>query len=342
MKTPLVAVLLVVPALLIAAATAYALIDDEPYIYIYRTGNDEKSKQGWLGVSIQDMTPRLARSMNLKTREGALVTDVSGDSPAHKAGIKRDDVIVEVDGKAIWDAGDLTNTMRKSKPDAAVTIVVMRGDEKKTFKATLAESPRRPVAAAPAHPMVPRINIAHAGGAFGLTIRTLNEQLAGYFGAPKGQGVLVESVKKESPAEKAGIKAGDVLLKIGERPIESTRDVRRALRKYEGEKASVEVLRKGSRLTVTFDVPEMYGGVYFEEGPGRAEAFEFDELEMPDIDIDLEGLDDLRFEMENLRPGLQMLRERLRKGGEEIRRHMDGLREQIRKEIRSVVVTTSC
>jgi len=91
----------------------------------------------------------------------------------------------------------------------------------------------------------------------GLTLMDLNEQLAEYFGAPKGQGLLVQEVEEGSSAAKAGVKAGDVLMRIGTRSIENMNDVSRAFRKYdEGEKVEIEVLRKGSKKTMSFEIEE--------------------------------------------------------------------------------------
>ena len=84
----------------------------------------------------------------------------------------------------------------------------------------------------------------------GLGLMELNPQLGKYFEAPEGKGVLVESVKEGSAAEKAGFRAGDVILKIGDKNVEKIRDVHKQLSKYEeGDKANFEILRKGTRMT---------------------------------------------------------------------------------------------
>jgi predicted metalloprotease with PDZ domain len=87
----------------------------------------------------------------------------------------------------------------------------------------------------------------------GMEVRTLNEQLAAYFGAPNEEGVLVESVEEGSPAEKAGFKAGDVIIRVGKKTIDEVDEVHRTLRKYkEGDKVEFEVIRKGDRKILTY------------------------------------------------------------------------------------------
>lgn len=228
---------------------------------------DERS--GYLGVSIQDMTRRLAKSMDVKTDEGALVNDVTEDSPADKAGIKDEDIIVEVDGEKITDGDDLREAVRKIKPDTKVNIVVMRKDEKKTLAATIGKAPRSrsysysfTPPTIPRAPRIPRrpmnIHIFRGISELGMTISSLNKQLGKYFEAPNGKGVLVQEVEEDSKAGKAGFQAGDVITKIGKETIEGVKDVEYALKDFkEGDKVDVEILRKGSKKTLTLEVPDM-------------------------------------------------------------------------------------
>jgi hypothetical protein len=167
----------------------------------------------------------------------------------------------------------------------------------------------------------------------GMGLRELNEQIGQYFGVPEGSGVLVWEVEKGSAAEKAGVKAGDVLTTVGKKKIKSLRDVGRALGIYDdGEKAELDVVRKGTHQTLTIEVqdseessdshfwfnspslPKHRGGVYFNEAP-----FEFDR---PDINIET-----IRPDMERLKIDLNQMKNRIRYQSQE-------LREKIEREVR--------
>jgi membrane-associated protease RseP (regulator of RpoE activity) len=103
----------------------------------------------------------------------------------------------------------------------------------------------------------PGIHLFRNTATCGMQMTDLNKQLGEYFGAPGGKGVLVEEVEEESEAAKAGFKAGDVILRIGDEKIEDLSDVSDALEDLkEGEKANVEILRKGSRQTLTLTIEE--------------------------------------------------------------------------------------
>ncbi|MGB5875558.1 MAG: PDZ domain-containing protein, partial [Bacteroidota bacterium] len=92
-----------------------------------------ESKGGWLGVSIQDMTSDLAKKKGMNTKAGAYVMDVVEDSPADKAGLKDNDVIVKYDERTVSDADDLVRAVRKSEPESSVKVLVMRNDQRKTL-----------------------------------------------------------------------------------------------------------------------------------------------------------------------------------------------------------------
>ena len=89
------------------------------------------TRQGWLGVQIQEMTSKLAKKKNLSTEEGALVTKVTEKSPAEKGGLKEDDLRVEFNGHAIYDGDDLSKAVRRTKPGTTVSVTVQRRYQRK-------------------------------------------------------------------------------------------------------------------------------------------------------------------------------------------------------------------
>jgi predicted metalloprotease with PDZ domain len=220
----------------------------------------EKAKgPAWLGVMVADVTKSLATDENLKTETGALVRDVVRESPAEAAGVKEGDVIVAFAGKEIQDASDLTRAVQKNAPGAKASITVLRDGTKKELSVTLG-TPKADERFAVGVPLPPKAPLPQKNvfrffvgqGTLGLEVMTLNEQLGSYFGAPDGEGVLVTSVEKDSPADKAGFKAGDVIIRVGRKTIEEVEEIHRALRKVKvGDKVEVEVVRKGDRKTLS-------------------------------------------------------------------------------------------
>ena len=221
----------------------------------------------WLGVSVQDVNKQSSEKKKLTVKEGAYVTDVVEDSPADRAGIQEGDVIVKVDDKEISGSNDLTKAVGKTPPGTKVKIDLVRGDERKTFTVPLGKMPRayaysfglgQGFSPMPL-PRIPRVNVP---GAFfghsesnGLVVQDLTKQLAEYFELPDKKGALVVEVKKGSEADQAGLRAGDVITKIGETRIHDAAEVVDELNDIEDSTAvAVEVVRKGKPLTLKMKI----------------------------------------------------------------------------------------
>lgn len=283
-----------------------------------RTINTNSDAGGWLGVSIQDMTPRLAESMNVETRQGALVNEVVDESPAMTAGIREEDIIIEFDGHSITNAEDLVSRVCDRKPGEEISLVLMRGNERQSLLVTLAK-PNRPRAFSfgPTPRFDHGMHVFLNHSTLGMEVQDLSGQLSEYFGAPKNEGVLVTGVDDESAARKAGLKAGDVILKVGSQTIRESDDIWDEVEEYEkGEKVDVEILRERSRKTVTIEIEEASGMHWF-RGPESKMHFEFDH------DFDHESLrhleDDLRWEQDRSDEEIDRLRIHLKEIGEKIR-----------------------
>jgi serine protease Do len=282
MKKSLAVIVMLLPFLFGGMLTGHAM--DE--------GQSETTK-GWLGVTTSDMTPRLARSMHVKTNEGALVKDVMDDSPAAQAGIKEDDIIVEFNGKKIVDGDDLYDAVRKTKPGTSVAIKVSRDDQNKSLKATLAKAPDWFAGHTVPHvPVVPHIRVTPPRfvmstrvNSYGLLVSDLNKQLGNYFGAPNGRGVLVEEVEEGSQADSAGFKAGDVIVKVQNDQVVHTHDIWDALEDMkEGETASVEIIRKSIAQKLSLRVEETSRhGTWF-----RSQSFQIPEFDRKEFKREME------------------------------------------------------
>ena len=216
------------------------------------------SKKGWLGVSIQDITTEMKKAMDLRSREGALVSEVVKKSPADSAGIVEKDVIIQFGGEAISDASELQKAVADTKPGTKVSVVVLRKGDKKTIDVVIGKQAANKRIMITSPRAFNGLEMFSGGRNMqGMTLRPLNDQLAKYFDVPEGTGVLVWEVENGSGAEKAGINPGDVITVIGKKKIKDLRDVSRALGIYdEGEKAEIELVRKGARKTVTLEVEE--------------------------------------------------------------------------------------
>jgi len=293
------------------------------YITI-ETGSENGS---WLGVSIQDMTPRLAKSMEVETKQGALVNDVIDDSPARKAGIKEEDIIIEFDGHEITDAEDLVDRVGDRNPDEEVSLVLMRGNERQSLLVTLAEPAEKHVVSfGHIPPIAPRVHVFMSHASLGIEVQELGDQLSEYFGAPRNEGVLVTEVDEESAAARAGLKAGDVILKVGSQTIRESDDIWDEVEEYEkGENIDLEILRDKSRETLTMEVEETPGRFWF-KGPKSDMHFDFDH----EFDDEwFEHFDkEIRWEQDRSRGKMERLRIHLNEIGEQIREWGHYLKEQ--------------
>jgi serine protease Do len=239
-----------VALLLITSAVSYAENGDKEM----RT---KSKKQGWLGVGIQDVTPKFAREHELKIKEGAYINEIVDDSPADSAGLKKGDVVVDFNGKKIETSEDLTDAVRDTKPGTKATVKINRSGENKTIAVNIGKNKMRTPFAIAA-PRAPRVLLNMAGGDIeGMELMDLNKQLAEYFEVPNGKAVLVKEVDKDENGAKAGIRAGDILTKIGDETIKDIGDIRDALAdREEGDKVNVELYRKGKKTTVALEISE--------------------------------------------------------------------------------------
>ena len=200
--------------------------------------------RGWLGVAIQPVTPELAKSFGVGESTGALVTAVSDDSPAQKAGLQRGDVITKYDGRVVARASDLPRVVAETAIGRAVPIEVVRDGQKKTLNVTVAKLAEEDVAAG--------ATTAADGPRLGIAARSLTPQLAQQLGVPDSSGVLVQRVEDGGRAEKAGIAAGDVIVEVDRTPIAGVDALQKALKAHRaGTPLLLLVHREGQSLYLT-------------------------------------------------------------------------------------------
>ena len=192
--------------------------------------------RGWLGIVIQDLTDQLAGSFGVKEREGVLVAEVMKGSPADAAGLKAGDIVVELGGGPIKEVPDLQRRVAAVKPGQTMKLTVIRERKPMAFSVKMGEMPAdEPV-------------VAEAPGTdeWGLGVESLTGDAALRLDLPVARGLLVTEVQPGSPAERAGLRRGDVILEIARRPADDAASLYRALGALKpGESLLIYVHRTG-------------------------------------------------------------------------------------------------
>jgi serine protease Do len=224
--------------------------------------------EAWLGVELADVTPAKAQALKLPGDYGAIVTHVEENSPAAKAGLKENDVILEFGGMRVWSVAQLRNLVSETPAGRTVTLRVSRDGRELNLQAQLAQSSEsyfsRFFPGGTFH--IPQINIPRnwyfdfgfggMRGRLGIEADDLTPQLAAYFGVKQGHGVLVAQVEPGSPAEKAGLKAGDCILTVGSRTVDSVNALRRELAEQSRDHSVLvlSIVRGGHEQTMKVNV----------------------------------------------------------------------------------------
>jgi len=279
----------------------------------------------WIGVYTQGIDKHMAEAFDLDRDEGIVVVDVVDDSPADDAGLRRKDVIIEFNGNKIGADDRLIDYIRETEIGDEVEIVVVREGEEITLTTEIGKKPnvswrnsRRWFDAQDLYEDALTLNFSNRAY-LGVAIQDLNEQLGSYFGVEDGDGVLITEVFEDSPAEKAGLMAGDVIISVDGDRIYETDDLHDAMADYEdGDTVEIEYLRRGNRQTATAEVSE-------EAFAGTAHAFPDLDIKIPSIPK-LPGLDHLYFDRDFV-PEMGDFREEM----QELREELEELREELRK-----------
>jgi serine protease Do len=247
------------------------------------------ARPAYLGIGAQDIDAERAKALKLKDVRGAEVTSVTPDSPAAKAGIKDGDVIVEFNGQPVEGTDQLARLVRETPVGRQVRFGLWRAGAPVTVTATMEQGKRVTVYgdggtafAIPELPKmpempyidIPKFQMLTGNPMLGIMGEPLGqqEQLADFFGVKEG--VLVKSVTKGTAAEKAGIKAGDVIVKVDEKNVNTTGEITGVLRAVRG-KTTITVIvvraKKEMPITVTLDAPQgrtVKAGYLFQPGKG--------------------------------------------------------------------------
>ncbi len=253
-------------------------MDASPLVWSEEMPQGEDS--GWLGVETEGVNADRAKELKLSETRGVYISEVEEESPAEKAGLKSGDVVLEFNGEHVEGTVQFRRLIREIPAGHKVQITVWRDGKSQTLTATLGNveesmergfgqgfgrmTPMPAIAPMPPMPATPRafsmtmpnieIYSRSTTPTIGVSAEDIEGQLGNYFGAPDGEGVLVTDVESGSPAEKSGMKAGDVVIKVAGERVRNLNEMRDRLReKREDKTVPVTVLRRGSEQNLTVE-----------------------------------------------------------------------------------------
>jgi serine protease Do len=240
---------------------------EQPWVF----ASEDSGTSSYLGVDISDVTSERLSALKLKEEKGVEVTMVDQDAPAGKAGIKEHDVILTMNGTSIESGAQLRRMIHEMPPGRVVTFGLSRDGQPMTVKVQLGDKHQE---FSMGHSMkdfhiqmpeihipdidIPSINmvVVTSSARSGLTVENISPQLGEFFGVKNGNGVLVRSVEKGSRAEKAGFRAGDVIVKVNDQPVHDTGDFSHAVRSRDGAAVNVWVIRDKKEQNLNLALPD--------------------------------------------------------------------------------------
>jgi len=327
-KSILLAILIILP---LAAIASYAVecYSYEPSDQAWGFSSDEEFGGGsYLGVDTRDVTSERLGDLKLKEEHGVEVTMVDQDAPAGQAGIKEHDVIVSLNGNPVESVEQLRRMIREVPPGRSVNLGISRGGQPVNLKVQLADRKQAFAFSTshdgkgfnfvmPAMPAMPEMDLpvsvvmVHSSMRSGLMVENLTSQLGDFFGVKNAQGVLVRSVEKGSRAEKAGFRAGDVIVKVNGESINDSGDFSHALRARSDNTANVTVIRDKKEQTITLTLPDRKQSGFLEES-----------LEgIPDIDASTRiAMEEAESEVAKLQPQIEIATREIERMEPEIER----------------------
>ncbi len=211
-----------------------------------------KVTRAQLGVAVQNVSADMAESLNLKQSGGVIVSSVTPGSAADRAGIKRGDVIVSLNGQPVHDMNALRNRVADAGPGTKADLTIVRDGSEKHVTATLEELDAKRLARRGDDSGERDSDREGDKAALGVTVAPLTPDIASQIGAPKNaQGVVVENVDPAGRAADAGIRPGDLIEEVNRQPVKSVDDLRTAVRRTTDKPALLLINRQGNDIFVT-------------------------------------------------------------------------------------------
>ncbi len=233
---------------------------------------------GWLGVGVSEVSADKMKSLKLPEERGALLGKIVPDSPAAKAGLKENDVVLEINGQRIEGTEQFRRIVREIPAGRTANLTVWRDGRSQNIKVTVgkqeagnmkvfADGPKSFAFKMPTMPAMPDLSglehlrtfsmISPGRPILGIDAENLEGDFGNYFGAPDGEGVLVRGVFANSAAAKAGLKVGDVITSLNGERIRDASELREKLMtSHEAKSIQLVVLRNKSAVTLTVELPQ--------------------------------------------------------------------------------------
>ena len=329
---------------LVIALLGAALIVGTATARKYKSRHDQ-DHGAFLGVSTESVTPRLADRKDLAVDYGALIERVYDDTPADEAGLEEGDVIVELNGTKIGDSDDLSDVLDDLEAGDEAKLVVRRGkdtlektvelgDQSDFFKnwqfpsnigALVMPRPGR----APRAPQAYWYNPDRTY--IGIGMMDLTRQLGDYFGVSKSRGVLITEVEKDSPAEAAGLKAGDVIIRVDDDRIYDSQDIQDIVSEADaGDTLKVGIMRDKKEMQVEVTVDRRDDGYGYDNRWG---SITIPRIDIPDINVQVPNMSQFWSDDDVVTSygyNSREFRDQMAKLKDELR----GLKEELHKELR--------
>jgi serine protease Do len=208
-----------------------------------------KVVRGWLGVSIQEVTQQLAKEFGLKESKGALVSDVLPNSPAEKAGFRRGDVVVQLNGQVVENSTQLRNLVAKTGVGTKAKVRVVRDKKEKELEVTIEEQPKDVAGSGDVEADPEATSTALAG----IEVRNLTPEAARQLGLNRNdKGVVITRVDPGSVADEVGLQRGDLIVEVNRKPVRDTDDYDELISKIGKDEAVLLLInRQGRTMFVT-------------------------------------------------------------------------------------------
>ncbi|MFZ3340157.1 MAG: PDZ domain-containing protein [Terriglobales bacterium] len=329
-------------ALVVSAPAAQRATDGTGENWIF-SSDEGGSGSSYLGVDIADVTSERLSELKLKQEEGAEITMVDQDAPAGKAGLHEHDVILSMNGTAVESAAQLRRMIKETPPGRVVSLGISRDGQPMTIKVQLADR-KKSVSWTPENheykfemppmPSIPDIDIpisvviAHSSLRSGLVVENITPQLGDFFGVKGGKGVLVRTVEKGSRGEKAGFRAGDVIVKVNDQLVHDSSDFTHALRESRSGSAAVTVMRDKREQTITITLPGRK-----DSGMVIDESMDLDELaDETQLAVDHARTAMARVNPEILEKSLESAREELEKAENNCKENLEDQKDKLENQ----------
>jgi len=356
MRNSILTTMLALPLLVVALSAVHCYSLD-PVGESFGFPSEEMGGQSYLGVDTRDITADRLGPLHLKEERGVEVTMVDQDAPAGKGGLKEHDVILNLNGAQVESVEQLRRMIRETPVGRVIDLGISRDGQPMTIKVQLADRKTSFTYAFPKNkdfkfeippiPPIPDIDlpisvvVVHSSLHSGLMVENLTPQLADFFGAKSGQGVLVRSVEKGSRADKAGFRAGDVIVEINGEAIHDAGDFSHALHSRKNNTASISVLRDKKEQTITLTLPEPKQSDIFHESldlpelaPETAEQLSQMQSEMARVRPEMEEA--IHSQLDNMKPEIERETRNMRTQAGELKKQMREMRRELKQQQREL------